>query len=183
MEMVGKAKGQQGTGKGAKARHAAAAFPLRVAAVDVGSNAVRLLVAEFSSPQRYTVIRADRSAIRLGHGVFVSGHLSSQVMTDAVGVLAGYAGLMRELGVTRHRAVATSAVRESSNGKGFLARVRRASGLELEVISGSEEARLVCRAVASRLDLGRGVWMMADLGGGSVEVSVAESGVLSASTS
>lgn len=177
--MVGKAKGEHGTGKNARARGASPVFPLRAAAVDVGSNAVRLLVAEFSSPQNYTVIRADRSAIRLGHGVFVSGHLSTRVMTDAVGVMAEYASHMRELGVTRHRAVATSAVRESSNGKGFLARVRRASGLELEVISGSEEARLVCRAVASRLDLGRGVWMMADLGGGSVEVSLADgTGVL-----
>ena len=155
------------------------AFPLRAAAVDVGSNAIRLLVAEFSSPQSYTVIRADRSPVRLGHGVFVNGQLSPGVMTAAVKVLEEYAGIMRALGVTRHRAVATSALRESSNGKGFLARVRRASGLDLEIISGSEEARLVCRAVASRLDLGSGVWMMADLGGGSVEVSLADrTGVL-----
>lgn len=179
MGMAGKPKAEHGTARRVGTGSVPAVFPLRAAAVDVGSNAIRLLVAEFSSPKTYEVLRAERNAIRLGHGVFVSGHLSPKVTADAVRVLSGYASQMKELGVTRHRAVATSAVRESSNGKGFLARVRKASGLELEVISGSEEARLVCRAVASRLNLGTGVWMMADLGGGSVEVSLADgTGVL-----
>ena len=155
------------------------ALPLRCGAVDVGSNAIRLLVAEFSSPGKFRVLASDRSPVRLGHGVFLSGRLSTKAMTQAVGVLTGYAAKLRQLGVTRYRAVTTSAVRESANGKAFLAKVRRVSGLDLEIINGSEEARLVCRAVASRLDLGRGLWMMADLGGGSVEVSLADAtGVL-----
>lgn len=154
-------------------------FPVRCAAVDVGSNAIRLLVTEFSAPGRFTVLASDRSPVRLGHGVFLSGRLSTSVTSAALEVLGGYARRLQELKVTRFRAVTTSAVRESSNGKAFLASVKRRAGFDLEIISGSEEARLVFRAVSSRVDLSRGLWMMADLGGGSVEVSLADaSGVL-----
>ncbi len=112
--------------------------PFRCAAVDVGSNAIRFLAAEFAAPSRFTVLRAERNAVRLGHGVFVNGRLSPGELEEAVQVLRGYALLMRELGITSYRAVATSAVRESGNGEEFLGRVREEAGLELEVINGSE---------------------------------------------
>ncbi len=154
-------------------------FPVRCAAVDVGSNAMRLLVAEFTAPGRFRPLASERNPVRLGHGVFLSGRLSTRVAAAALEVLKGYAARLRELKVTRVRAVTTSAVRESANGKVFLSTVKRQAGINLEVISGSEEARLVFRAVSSRVDLSRGLWMMADLGGGSVEVSLADaSGVL-----
>ncbi len=152
------------------------AKPFRCAAVDVGSNAIRFLAAEFAAPPRFTVLRADRNPVRLGHGVFINGRLSPGQLEEAVQVLRGYALLMRELGITAYRAVATSAVRESGNGEEFLGRVLDEAGLELEVINGSEEARLVHRAVKSRVDMSGGTWMMADLGGGSVEVSLADGG-------
>ena len=83
------------------------------------------------------------------------------------------------LGVERFRAVATSATREAANREQFLQRIRRAADIDLEPVSGAEEARLVHLAVGRRVDLSRGRWILVDLGGGSVEVSlVDDSGIL-----
>jgi exopolyphosphatase/guanosine-5'-triphosphate,3'-diphosphate pyrophosphatase len=154
-------------------------FPLRLGAVDVGSNAVRLLAAEVTAPNRYRVLEERRDAVRLGHGVFLTGKLAAQEMDQAVQVFRLYRERMEALGVKSYRAVATSAVRDSDNGAQFLVRVKKEAGLDLAAINGSEEARLVHRAVAGRMDLSDGTWMLVDLGGGSVEVSLADgAGVL-----
>ena len=117
--------------------------------------------------------------MRLGHGVFLTGRLAAREMDQALQVFRLYRERMEALGVKSYRAVATSAVRDSDNGPEFLARVTKEAGLDLAAINGSEEARLVHRAVASRVDLSGGTWMLVDLGGGSVEVTLAdESGVL-----
>ena len=156
-----------------------AAFPLRAGAVDVGSNAIRLLAAEFTAPGRWQPIVVERSGVRLGHSVFLTGRLTGGAMDRAVAALAGFRATLARLEVQHVRAVATSAVREARNGEKFVSRVRREAGLELELISGSEEARLIHRAVAERLRLGADPWLLVDLGGGSVEVSLADdSGIL-----
>ncbi len=151
-----------------------AVFPLRVAAVDMGSNAIRFQAAEFSSPQRWTVLASERRAVRLGHGVFLSGRLAPQAMDAAVEALGSFAASMRALGIEHCRAIATSAVREAANGEAFLGRVREETGLQLDTISGAEEARLAFLAVRSRVSLTPGRWLIADLGGGSVEVSLVD---------
>ena len=154
--------------------HRAVAFPFRCAAIDVGSNAVRLLAAEFSGHDAYKVLEELRSPVRLGHGVYLTGKLSPRVMEGALEVFADYRMRMDALGITHYRAVATSAVRESENGQAFLSRVRSKTGLTLSAITGSEEARLLHRAVRSRLDLSAGTWVLVDVGGGSVEVILAD---------
>jgi exopolyphosphatase / guanosine-5'-triphosphate,3'-diphosphate pyrophosphatase len=155
------------------------AFPLRAAAVDVGSNAIRLGVAEFSSPGRFRLLENAREPVRLGHGVFLTGHLAPEVVRAALRALSSFRRRMEELDVQVYRAVATSAVRESDNGDEFLARVRKEAGLRLECINGSEEGRLIYRAVRERVGLGAGRWLLADLGGGSIEVSLVDaSGIL-----
>jgi exopolyphosphatase/guanosine-5'-triphosphate,3'-diphosphate pyrophosphatase len=159
------------TGRNGKAT---AELPLRVAAVDVGSNAIRFLAARFEEPRRFEVLAADRFPVRLGHDVFLSGRLTREAMDGCVATLGAIAERLRELGVAHRRAVATSAIRESANGDKLLERVRRETGLELEVISGSEEARLVHIAVAQRMRLGQEPWILVDVGGGSVEVSLAD---------
>lgn len=159
---------------GADAVGLPAAFPLRVAAVDMGSNAIRFEVAEFASPRRWTVLASERRAVRLGHGVFLSGRLAAPAMDAAVEALASFVAAMKELRVEHCRAIATSAVREAANGEEFLARVREATGLQLETVSGAEEARLAYLAVRSRMSLTPGCWLIADLGGGSVEVSLVD---------
>ena len=146
------------------------AFPVRVASIDVGSNALRFLAAEFAAPEKLRTLEQERAAVRLGHDVFLSGRLTNGAMDAASAALATFAQRMRELQVDVYRAVATSAVRESSNGERFIERAREQAGLHLEVISGSEEARLVHAAVRRALPLAGQDWIVADVGGGSVEV-------------
>ena len=157
-----------------KASEGVPGFPLRVAAVDVGSNAIRSVIAEFRGARDYAVVAAERYPVRLGHDVFLTGRLTEDAMTAAVGALASSAELLKAHGVTLSRAVATSAVRESKNGELFLQRVRDRTGLNLGVISGQEEARLVYLAVRNRVDLGADRWILVDVGGGSVEVSLVD---------
>ncbi len=154
-------------------------FPVRVACVDAGSNAIRFLAAEFTDRHRSTILASERVAVRLGHGVFLTGKLSEAAMDEAVAALAGFRRTMEEQEIAAYRAVATSAVREATNGEAFLARVKKESGLEVDLITGSEEARLVHLAIRNRVTLGREQWVLVDLGGGSVEVSlVDDSGIL-----
>jgi exopolyphosphatase/guanosine-5'-triphosphate,3'-diphosphate pyrophosphatase len=161
------AEGKRGNGK--------VVFPLRVGAIDLGSNAIRYTALEVDEGGRQTVLAADRVPVRLGHGVFVSGKLVPEAMDAAIAALAEIHERFAALAVSRVRAVATSAVREAANGEAFRKRVRRETGVTLETINGSEEARLVYLAVAARMPLGDAPWLTADLGGGSVEVSLVDS--------
>ena len=169
-------------GEGASGRSAAgkrgdgkATFPLRVGAIDLGSNAIRYIALEIDENGRQTALAADRIPVRLGHGVFVSGKLGPEAMSAAVAALKGIRERFALLGIEHVSAVATSAVREASNGEAFVKRAKREAGVALATITGSEEARLVHLAVASRMPLGDSPWLAADLGGGSVEVSLVDS--------
>ncbi len=142
-----------------------------MAAVDVGSNAIRFVVADFRAPVSFAVVRKRREAVRLGRSVFASGDLSERAMDRAVAAMAGFRREMETLGVERHRAVATSATREAGNGDVFLERVREEARLALEPIDGAEEMRLARVAVATRVDLAKDRWALVDLGGGSADVA------------
>jgi exopolyphosphatase / guanosine-5'-triphosphate,3'-diphosphate pyrophosphatase len=149
-------------------------FPLSVGAIDVGSNAIRLVAAEFTAATEYRLLAETRMPVRLGHDVFLSGRLAADATTAGVAALSGFRDRLEELGVRHHRAVATSAVREAANGDRFVQQVKEEAGIDLEVITGSEEARLVHVAVRSRIPLTGGRWVLVDLGGGSVEVSLVD---------
>jgi exopolyphosphatase/guanosine-5'-triphosphate,3'-diphosphate pyrophosphatase len=164
---------------GNKKGREAAKLPLRVAALDVGSNAIRFAINEFRTPSDAETLRSERVPVRLGHDVFLSGRLTASAMDAAAAAIATFAEALKALRVAVWRAVATSAVRESTNGRDFVTRVEDATGIRLETIAGIEEARLVHFAVRNRVRLGADRWLMADLGGGSVEVSLVDgSGVL-----
>lgn len=150
-------------------------FPLRVGVVDMGSNAIRLLAAEFIAPSTYTELLSDRIPVRLGHGVFRTGRLDDAAVDGAVQAMERFRDVLDELEIERYRAVTTSAVRESDNGQDLVDRVREATDLRLEIITGAEEARLVYWAARGKLPLDRDhPWVMADLGGGSLEVAVVD---------
>ena len=152
---------------------------IRVAAIDAGSNAIRFVVADFDGPVSHRVVHKRREPIRLGHRVFTHGGLDDATMDRAVRAFRLFRGEMDALGVERVRAVATSATREAENRDRFLRRIRDEAGIVLEPIDGAEEARLVHLAVRSRVDLSLGRWILVDLGGGSVEVSlVTDAGIL-----
>lgn len=158
-------------------------FPIRAAALDVGSNAIRYSIAEFSDPQHFVEIDTQRFSVRLGRDAFTTGVLGEQSLHDAVMAAAVFRRRLEEFGVTRYRAVATSAVRESRNGRELVRRFSDECGLDLETISGSEEARLVWVAVSHRVRMTDGPWVLADLGGGSVEVSIVDNDAILASES
>jgi exopolyphosphatase/guanosine-5'-triphosphate,3'-diphosphate pyrophosphatase len=152
-------------------------FPLRVAAVDIGSNAIRFTAAEFLDPSSHVELEYQRVPVRMGHSAFLTGRLDPENIDAAVEAMASFRRYVDTLGVKEYRVVATSAVRESRNGGDLASRVRQEAGFALETITGSEEARLVWLAVRDRFPLD-GPWVLVDLGGGSLEVSVvSESGI------
>ncbi len=150
------------------------AFPARAAAIDIGSNAIRFQAAEFLSSSHYVMLEQVRTPVRLGHDVFLTGRLTEGAVQGAVQALTSYRQRLASLGITRVRAVATSAVRDADNGGELVARARQEADIEIEVITGAEEVRLVHLAVCNRMQLGGERWILADLGGGSVEVSLVD---------
>jgi exopolyphosphatase/guanosine-5'-triphosphate,3'-diphosphate pyrophosphatase len=159
--------------------NAPALFPLRIACIDAGTNGIRFMAAEFSAPRIFTTIRSERLPVRLGRSVFFSGRMEPAVMDAAIAGLKGFRAIMDELGIKRYRAIATSAVRESSNGKLFIKRVKREANINLDTITGTEEARYGYLAVRNCVPLGTQRWILMDVGGGSVEISlVDDSGIL-----
>lgn len=151
-------------------------FPLRAAAIDVGSNAMRLLVGEFTGPEAWVPLVQQRVPVRLGASVFSpdGGTIGDDLLDAAVAALISFRQRMDELGVVVYRAAATSATREASNGSVLVERALREAGIRLEQIGGGEEARLVWLGASGRLPPGAGSWAFVDLGGGSVEIGVAE---------
>lgn len=149
-------------------------FPIRLAAIDIGSNAIRMLAAEFRDAATPAQLDQLRLPVRLGHDVFLTGKLTQDAMNAAVEALQLFSKRMNELGIAKHRAVATSAVRDSRNGAELVLRARDEAGIVINVITGAEEARLVHLAVRNRMRLGRRKWLIGDLGGGSVEISIVD---------
>src|SRR5262245_20906151 len=112
------------------------------AAADIGSNALRFQLAEVEEPGSYRIIEQDREPIRLGHQVFQTGLLSDESVKSALQALQRFKKSADRYEVREFKAVATSALREASNGGAFIAKAKEA-GVVLEVISGDEEARLI----------------------------------------
>ena len=139
-------------------------------AVDLGTNNCRLLVARPRS-QGFRVIDAFSRIVRLGEGMSSSGRLSEAAMDRTMEALEICAEKMRRRRVTRSRAVATEACRQAENGEEFLARVRKRTGIELEVITNREEARLGLRGCLPLLNKARPHALIFDIGGGSTEIS------------
>jgi exopolyphosphatase / guanosine-5'-triphosphate,3'-diphosphate pyrophosphatase len=147
----------------------------RIASIDVGSNAIRFFAVEMDGDSISRILAEERFPVRFGHGVFSAGRISPEASLEALAGLERAAGQMQDLGIEKYRAVATSAVRESPTRREFVRAVKRRTGISLEVISGSEEIRLVHEAVRRRFLLGADQWIMVELGGGSVEVALATS--------
>src|ERR1041385_7413512 len=135
---------------------------------------MRCVAAEYSDSQHSRVLLQDRAPVRLGHSVFQAGGIDKESMSAAVTALKAFHRRLDDLKVGHVRAVATSAVREAANQREFLLRARREAKLKIDVIHGAEEARLAHAAVRTRIPMGRSPWMIMDLGGGSVEVSLAD---------
>jgi exopolyphosphatase/guanosine-5'-triphosphate,3'-diphosphate pyrophosphatase len=145
------------------------------AAVDIGSNSVRLSIAELSRG-RLVSLHQDREVTRLGEGVFRDGNLDPQAMAHTLKVLRRFHRTVQSYAVDRTRVVATSALRDSNNGRVFGEWVRSATGWETEIISGLEEGRLIHLGVIASLRKTPARLLLMDLGGGSCELTLSEKG-------
>src|ERR1017187_5400567 len=133
------------------------------AAIDIGSNSVRLKIARLRGG-RLKGIHEDREVTRLGEGVFKSGLLAPEAMTETVRVLRRFHRAMQECGTDSVRVVATAAMRDARNSRAFLEWVRSTTGWTIEIISGLEEAPLVHLGIISNARLGSASRLVVDLG-------------------
>jgi exopolyphosphatase/guanosine-5'-triphosphate,3'-diphosphate pyrophosphatase len=147
----------------------APARPAPLAALDLGTNNCRLLVAR-QAPGGFQVIDSFSRAVKLGEGVEETGALSAAAMDRAVEALAVCADKIRRNGVRRMRAVATEACRRATNRQRFLDRVRAETGLRMDVITAEEEARLAVAGCAPLHDAEADQLLVVDIGGGSTEL-------------
>lgn len=142
------------------------------AVVDVGSNALRFQLVSVDQPGFYRILEQDRQPIRLGHKVFQTGMLSVASVEPAFEALRSFRTSAERYQVRAFRAVATSALREASDARSFVARAQEV-GVPLEVISEEEEARLISLGIMSGLRFELPLGLFVDIGGGSVEIAVA----------
>lgn len=150
----------------------------RIAAIDIGSNSVRLVVAEVLPSGGYRVVDEERENTRLAASLVSTGHLDVAAVDATIAALKRFLSIATGYGVTRVRAIATSAVRDAKNGRSFCHRVKAELLLEVEVISSEEEARLAFLSVARAFDVSGREVAVADIGGGSTEVILASSGLV-----
>ncbi|NOZ21683.1 MAG: Ppx/GppA family phosphatase [Planctomycetes bacterium] len=161
--------------------------PLVVAVIDIGSNSVRMMIAQVHEDGQIEELERMQRAVRLGHDTFVTGKLSRETMNATIGILADYKRTLGTYGVRHLRAVATSAVREAENADAFLNRIQMAVDLDVEVIDTPEESRLTVSAVREAIGdmhaVNQGYSLVVEVGGGSASLTILESGKIAASES
>ena len=148
---------------------------MRIAAIDVGSNSVHMIVCRIRPDLSFEVIDRERDMIRVGAGTLADRCLPQANIDAALQTLAKYRRLAESHGVDEIMAVATSAVREAVNGADFISAAHREVGLHIRVISGTEEARLIHLAAAYAIGTGRRAAVVIDMGGGSTEITLGTS--------
>ncbi|MDQ8164360.1 MAG: Ppx/GppA phosphatase family protein [Gemmatimonadota bacterium] len=150
----------------------------RIAAIDIGSNSIRQIVADVDPDGGIRVVDEMKAAPRLGAGIGKKRELAPEAVAQATEALTRMATLARQLGAKRIEAVATSAVREAANGLAFVTAVKQQAGLKVRILEGEEEARLAWRSALAHFELGQGRAVVVDIGGGSVELALAAEGLV-----
>ena len=149
-----------------------------MAAIDIGSNSVRQIVADVAPDGAIRVVDEMRASPRLGAGLTEGGALADEAMRAAVEKVAHMVTLARQIGASKIEAVATSAVRDATNADVFLELVREQTGINVRVLSGREEALLGFRSALAHFDLADGRAAVMDIGGGSLELALSVDGLL-----
>ena len=147
-----------------------------VGAIDVGSNAIRMVCARLTADRRIELIEKNRTPVRLGEDVFGQGFLSEETIQRLVDALKVYQKTLEQNGASEICAYCTSAIRETANQDEVIELLEQETGIRLETISGGKEASLLQRAVGRMVPVEEGNVLMADLGGGSLEISLLTNG-------
>ena len=145
---------------------------MRIAAIDIGTNSVHMIVVRVRPDLSFEVIDREKEMVRLGAGGLDGRALTDTAMTAALQALSKFGRLAESHEVDEIVAAATSAVREAENGRDFLAAIHQHTGIRPRVISGTEEARLIHLAAAYGVDVAGGSAVVIDIGGGSVELTL-----------
>ena len=153
---------------------------MRIAAIDIGSNAARLLINEVTEPKKgkpeFMKLNLLRIPLRLGIDVFTSGKIGAEREEMVISSMKVFSDLMKIYKVEHYRACATSAMRDAKNGAEIIQAVKQTSGIDIEIISGDEEATLIYENhVAEALDKDS-AYLYIDVGGGSTELTFYENG-------
>jgi exopolyphosphatase/guanosine-5'-triphosphate,3'-diphosphate pyrophosphatase len=151
---------------------------VRIAAIGIGSNSIRQIVADVAPDGEIRVLDEMKAAPRLGEGIGDTGRLSDAAVRNALDALLRMATLTRQMGAVRTVAVATSAVRDAENGAEFIAAVRDTTGISVRILDGDEEALLSYRSALAHFDLAAGRAVVMDIGGGSLELAMSADGLL-----
>src|SRR5215831_4148004 len=145
-----------------------------IASIDVGSNAIRLLIATTTTNGAYQPVHSVREPVRLGQDVFTKGSISAQTIDRMVQTFIDFKQKLETHNVARVKAVGTSAIREAINRDAVLKAIAKATGIEISIIGAEEEARLIHQAVKLSVNLKNKIAVLIDIGGGSVEVVLAD---------
>ncbi len=145
----------------------------RLGAIDIGSNSIRVVIAEAQAGGRYRILDEERESTRLGRALANTGKLDQQSIDDSLTALRRFKAIADGMGVESLRAIATCAVREATNGAEFCALAQDVIGQSVEVISAEKEAHLAFHSVRRRFDLIGKNTLLADIGGGSTEIVLA----------
>ena len=145
---------------------------MRIAAVDIGTNSIHMIVVRVRPDLSFEVIDREKEMVRLGAGGLDGRSLTPTAIKAALQTLSKFRRIAESNGVDEIVAAATSAVREADNGGDFIAQVAESTGIDVRVISGTEEARLIHTAACYGVDTGGTPAVVIDIGGGSVEVSL-----------
>jgi exopolyphosphatase/guanosine-5'-triphosphate,3'-diphosphate pyrophosphatase len=143
---------------------------MKVCVIDIGTNSIHAIFAEIHATGEFSILGKEKEMVRLGDGSMVSGKLSEESMAFALDTMKRYVALAKNRGMVHIIAVATSAVRESSNGGALVDRIRQDVGIKVRVITGEEEGRLIALAVRNAINFTGKNALIVDIGGGSTEV-------------
>ncbi len=160
--------------------------PTSFAAIDIGSNAVRLLIKQLKERDGQPVfakVLLLRVPLRLGFDVFAGEKISEQKEKNMIRLMKSYAQLMKIYKVKHYRACATSAMRDALNGRDIIKAIRKKTGIDIEIIDGQEEAQMVYNNHIEYMEDRQGNYMYVDVGGGSTEINMLAQGELVCSRS
>src|SRR5450631_452767 len=145
----------------------------RIAAIDIGSNSIRCIIAEASKEGTFKIVDDEKATVRLGEKLALTGVISDEASNRALEAIRRFRKLLTGLHVEEVEAVATSAIRTATNGKELVSMFSNELGHEIKVISGEEEAELTAASALSNFDMYGKRYAMVDIGGGSVEIVTA----------
>lgn len=152
--------------------------PLRLASIDIGSNAIRLFVGQASKNGRIRVLEDQRASVRLGKDAFSTGYIRPMTQSELEKALRAFREICDDLGVKNIHAVGTSALRDSTNSEKVIRQLKKRTGIDVQLINGHREATLLHKAVSHTVNIQNRDALLIDMGGGSLEVVLSRKGRL-----